>query len=886
MSLPFQRGWCRATALACALLLASGGPLLAANAGDRAFKAAADSFNLAVWWRAEAQFEQFIARHPKSERVPEAVLLQAQAQFKQGKFEPAIALLTARLAEAGPLADQYLYWIGEAQYQAGQHAAAAETFGKLVTQFPASNRRLEAAVDEAAACATLGRWPRVVELLDKAGGPFQTAAPARPESQLVVRGRLLLGEARLKQKQFAEAEAALQPLALLKLPPESEWQRLFFLCQAQLGGGKTDEALRNAEALRKLATTTGRPELLAESVDLLASILEKLGKRDDAIATLKLITTNAPPDRQREALLRITALTLQQGQVSEAMATMESFLSQFSNAPAADAALLNLGELHLKEYRQPASPAAGSPPATNHLQLALDYFNRLVTTFTNSALVGRAQLGRGWCYWISTNLPASAEAFSAATATLPPSEARVEARCKLADVQFATNDFSGAVAQYASALAEATNWPATRESLVPKILHQLVRANVALTNADGASAAMRQLLELRPDDEDASRSVLLVGQGFLDAGEPVGAATLFKDYLARFPAAPERPTVELLMARALEGETNWTQALVLYNGWLDRFPTNRLRPQVEFRRALATYRADEETNALSLFTNFVARFGTNELAARAQWWVADHYYGKGEFNEAEKNYKGVFQNWPNSSLTYAARMMAGWAAFRRPEYGPAIEYFKLLTSDKSCPSNLWIDAMFAYGGTLMLRNAGDTNNPFADIRLAIDVFAALRDQYPNSDYAARAWGEIGKCYFQLGAQDAGSYQRASNAFQQAIVCTNATVTTRSQAQVGLGLTLEAQASNLSGGEQIAALRQALDNYLDVVLETNLAEGESPDLFWVKKAGLEAARLAESMQEWPQAIKLYQRLGELIPPLKASLERRIQKAQEHSATGKS
>src|SRR5512147_614525 len=125
MSPPFQPGLSRAIALVCALMLLSGGPLRAAGAAERAYKAAVDSFNVAVWWRAEAQFEQFVAKHPKSERVPEAVLLQAQAQFKQGKFEPAIALLTARLGGAGPLADQYLYWIGEAQYQAGQHAAAA-----------------------------------------------------------------------------------------------------------------------------------------------------------------------------------------------------------------------------------------------------------------------------------------------------------------------------------------------------------------------------------------------------------------------------------------------------------------------------------------------------------------------------------------------------------------------------------------------------------------------------------------------------------------------------------------------------------------------------------------------------------------------------------------
>ena len=109
-----------------------------------------------------------------------------------------------------------------------------------------------------------------------------------------------------------------------------------------------------------------------------------------------------------------------------------------------------------------------------------------------------------------------------------------------------------------------------------------------------------------------------------------------------------------------------------------------------------------------------------------------------------------------------------------------------------------------------------------------------------------------------------------------------------QAQVGLAMALEAQAQHLAGDEQNAMLKLALGNYLDVVYEKNLREGEARDLSylsWVKKAGLEAARLTEAMEEWTQAVKLYRRLGELLPPLKESLERKIQKAQEHLTTPK-
>ena len=44
---------------------------------------------------------QFAERYPKSGRLAEAGLFQAQAQFKQGKFAEAIALLDARRGKAG-----------------------------------------------------------------------------------------------------------------------------------------------------------------------------------------------------------------------------------------------------------------------------------------------------------------------------------------------------------------------------------------------------------------------------------------------------------------------------------------------------------------------------------------------------------------------------------------------------------------------------------------------------------------------------------------------------------------------------------------------------------------------------------------------------------------
>jgi hypothetical protein len=65
----------------------------------------------------------------------------------------------------------------------------------------------------------------------------------------------------------------------------------------------------------------------------------------------------------------------------------------------------------------------------------------------------------------------------------------------------------------------------------------------------------------------------------------------------------------------------------------------------------------------------------------------------------------------------------------------------------------------------------------------------------------------------------------------------------------------------------------------------LRNGEQLDSFWTEKAGLQATGIAETLGEWTQAINLYRRLGELLPPLHDVLEKKILIAQEQLASEK-
>ena len=867
----------------CGLLVLTGGRLGAAShAESNLYRAATNSFAIGFWNRAEKELAQFVEKFPRSEWRAEVILMQGEARYQQTNSDGVIALLAANLERAEGLADQYRFWIAEAQFQKGDFAAAATAYAELLNLHAVSGRKLESLVGEAAARSRLGQWTQVVALLGAPDGELTRALAASPANEIAMRGFLLLAEAHLANKNYSGAETALAPLAAKKFAPALDWRAEYLRAAAQRAGGKLTEAMATSSNLVALAglATSGRARLLAESISLQAGIREQLGQPDEAVAALRRnLTPDAPEEQQRDALLKITELLGAQGKTAEAVAILEQFLNQHTNAPAADVAWLTLGELQL---RQPVGAATNTSPM-NQRPLALAAFDRLIKEFPNSAFVGKAELDRGWCFWVVNQMAESATAFARAVARLPDSEDLAIARFKLGDALFAQNDFAGARDNYRAALTAFPRWPRLDAALRGQALYQISRVCGELKDRAGAEDAMRQILALPAGRNLAERSVLLVGQNDLDAGEPANALRVFETFVDLVPDSSLRPEVELLIARAHEQLADWPGAVTNYERWLERFASNALQPQAEFQLALASFQAGNDTNALRLLTNFVARFATNSLAAQAQWWIADYYHrlGESESLNAEKNYKTLFQGWPASSLAYEARMMAGRVAVGRQGYKEAIEYFTSLTSDLKCPPGLKAQALFAYGDTLMSLPA--ETNRLANYQEAILVFNKLQQEYPTNELALLAWIEIAKCHRQMGSSGASN---AVFAFSQVLTHPLAGVAARSEAEVGLGMVLEEQAQSLEGAEQAAMLKSARDHYLNVVFEENLRPGEMRDDFWVKEAGLKAGRVTEAVGEWPQAVKLYERMQVLLPSLRATWQSKRDAAQKHLSPEKS
>ena len=876
--------------LALSLLLVARPRLAAApTAESRAFDAAANAFVGAFYDRAEAEFADFTQKFPLSARVPEAILFQAKARLEQTNYAGAIELLTSRLSTAGIQADQYQFWLAESWLRKGDYRTAIATFAKLINDFPSSPRRLEAVLRQATARTKLSEWPEVIELLKQPAGVFQNAARTNAGDEFVLRGYLLLSEAQLAQKDYAAAEAALQPLGRLLLSPARSWERQYLLCRIELAQGLPEQALQSASNLVALARQAAQRTLEAESAAFRAGVLERLGRTDEAIAAYtNNLAEGFPLERQRQALLRITGLFLAQNKIADAIQMLEKFLTQHPEAPSADLAWLTVGELHLRQHGaggENTAPNSNSITnalaATNHVQQALNAFETLIRKFPQSPLFGKGQLDLGWCFWLLNKMPESQKAFQTALQRLPLSSDQAAAYFKLGDVEFRQGDFKGAVTNYNTIIEKFASMPEVETNLFESALYQAVRAGLAAGELAPASNALGKLLKWYPDGFHADRAVLLTGQEVSREGNPSLARSIFSEFLKTAPAAPLAPEVKLAIARTYEQENEWEKAIQEYESWVAAYPEHVARPRAEYSRGWANFQAGNETNALKCFTNFRDRFPTNEFAPRAQWWVAGYYFQTGDslgLQNAEVNYQLLYKKWPASEFNYQAQMMAGRVALARQGWDSAKDYFTKLWNDTNCPdADLRLQAFFALGDTFMSR---ESTNRLADYEEAIRVFTTICESFPTNRMAVLAWGERANCLMQW-AQFSRQYDQATNAFRKVIDSPRADATARSIAKVGLGIVLEKLAEMQPAPEDKAAvLKLALNHYLDVFYGGMLREDEQPDLFWTRKAGLEAGRVAEALQQWAQAMGVYQRLQKMMPQLQASLETRIFRCQEN------
>jgi outer membrane protein assembly factor BamD (BamD/ComL family)/thioredoxin-like negative regulator of GroEL len=247
----------------------------------------------------------------------------------------------------------------------------------------------------------------------------------------------------------------------------------------------------------------------------------------------------------------------------------------------------------------------------------------------------------------------------------------------------------------------------------------------------------------------------------------------------------------------------------------------------------------DESKLIELAKRFLEQHWQSPFAPKVQMKLAELYYRRQDFANAQTQFEIIAQQSPNDPLAEKALFFAAESAMSsmgEHTLDRALVLFDQVVQKKGA-----------------MRWAARNEQAVIERKLGKPKDAlALYDEVLKSNGDAHEKREAlcgkGDIFFEAGATDPSSYARAVEAYDQLAADKEASTHWRNQALFKKGLCLEKK------GDRAGALATFYK-----ILEDESRPGERRELFWYYKAGFNAARLLEEDSKWESAVAIYDKL---------------------------
>jgi TolA-binding protein len=406
-------------------------------------------------------------------------------------------------------------------------------------------------------------------------------------------------------------------------------------------------------------------------------------------------------------------------------------------------------------------------------------------------------------------------------------------------------------------LSAQVNYLAKRFDIATAGFEQIAHSNspwtkIALLNASSGWLQLGNHVRFAADytelekqgGDDEARANLRLEEGLMQAakGDKRAAASL-QQFIRDFPKNPRVSEAWVSLAE------------LAFHSSPPRFDDARknLARAAESRpTAAAAERADylsiwveesargNEMQVIDLAKRFLEQHGGSPFASEVRMKLAELYYRRQDFANAQTQFEIIAQQNPDHSLAERVLFFAGESAMSsmgEHSLDQAIVLFDQVVQ-KNGP----------------LRWAARNEQAVIERKLGKPKDAlALYDEVLKSDAGLSDKREAlcgkGDIFFEAGATDPNSYQRAIETYDQLASDKKEPIDWRNQALFKKGLCLEKK-SDRAG---------ALTTFYEI-LEAEGRPDQRRELFWYYKAGFNAGRLLEEDSKWESAAAIYDKLA--------------------------
>lgn len=781
-------------------------------------------------------FERAAALSEEENDRDEAAVELARALRAQGEHEEALAILRSRdvVARHAPRLADYIHELAEIKLAQGDLQGALDTLDIPVADMPEPLHRFRAR-----------RRPRIlVELgrMDEAMEAFAAYQEAYAESPEAAINLLEWAAALIQNQQQEEAVARLEQLIRVHGDSDEVWTAHLWLASILADQGSVEEA--EARLATVLETDAAPAVKRGKAHFLLAELYARQDRFDDALAQLdRMDALLADGQALWPQRLFRGKILLQAGREEEGLPLLREVIRANPQEPDAQEAQLDVADFMLAEGR--------AEDAIREFQYYLD-------AFTEPEGRAHALLGRGWALFHLGRHAEAAATFEQAAEDSSDPQVQQEALVKMADALFSEGRYQRALDAYRSFLDTFPD-----HELGPQLLFQVALCQNHLAQPLAAQQTLMEIGQRFPGSDFATRADLQIADLQEEQGHWATALQTYDRMLESPEDATLRPQVLHRRGMVFYRLSRFDRAMQDFDTLLEEFPDELLAEHAYFMRGWCHFLMDDQEQALAVCRSFLEKFPDSQWAEEVRFWLGEYHFNRGNHEEAEAYFTTLADLRPQHRLADAALFWAARAASRQNDFLRAVDLLTRLI--RAYPQSPRIaEARFAQGDAL---------SQLGQFAAAILAFEEIIKSHPDSYLVDHAWGRKGDCHFTLGNDDPRRYEEAQACYEHVARSPTASTSIRLQALYKTG----------KCREKLERMDEALEHYMDVVYRhlQERRQGGTGDTLWFTRAAFNAAQIAESRDQWREALNIYQRVLDAGVPSSTEAQKRIQRIRlEH------
>jgi TolA-binding protein len=610
---------------------------------------------------AQQRAQRFLERYADDAHKDEVAWIAGESALDAGRAEQA-AQWFARVGD-GTWHPDALRGAGFAAAALGDHARAAEMFGRLLEEHPDSRFKAEATlhraihllkagdaagaletISHAEATAETGYWrARALAALERqaeALAELDRALARKPDEELAGRIQVARGDAlhalgrgpeAAKAWEQGGSEYALQAAAI-----------------AELEGGRPAEALRLAQSLlaRELS-----PDARIEAELVVGEAhfaLQAYGEAEEAFS--HVLASTQDPTRAARTLSRLAWCRYLTGDHAEAAKRFATLVERYPDAAEAEEARF----LQARSLESSGDAEGAARCLARYLERHAD------GPHANEAMLRLARLEG----------PDGRPRLEALLAREPAPEIALAAHQELAERLSGAGDYAAAEPHY-RAVIEAGD----ASGLLPQATYGLAWARHALGAPDEAARLLRGLLTQKGLDDDLVLSSLeLLAWAERAAKNPDGARAAYEVFATRTNDEQRRFAVAKVAALALSENGRPKEAQKLYEKLLAKTTDTGVSAQASLERAWIDLDLGETGAAEEKARAVLVAVPTDPAPRECLFFAGEAWYERGEDVKASACYE-IAESSPKEDIASRALYKGGFARLRAGDLEGAARAF-------------------------------------------------------------------------------------------------------------------------------------------------------------------------------------------------------------------